>query len=166
MFTLPVQPGEPSWSRRQCWTRRASGRSGGSSSAHPGPGAGAVLVPRSWWCTAGWSRRSTARTTRAGPDRFQSHGPDVAQASGQVVPEENREQWAVWPDWAIYWTLGNFLKLLATINLSKSSTFLGNFWKAVKIYHFSSEIILRQLLQTFGNFFLVTLHRVNVTNKI
>ena len=29
----------------------------------------------------------------------------------------------VWPDWAIYWTLGNFLKSLATINLSKSSTF-------------------------------------------
>ena len=25
--------------------------------------------------------------------------------------------------WAIYWTLGNFLKSLATINLSKSPTF-------------------------------------------
>ena len=31
--------------------------------------------------------------------------------------------------------------LLATINLPKSLTFLGNFCKGVKIYHFSSEII-------------------------
>ena len=30
---------------------------------------------------------------------------------------------AVWPDWAIYWTLGNFLKPLGTINLSKSLRF-------------------------------------------
>ena len=40
---------------------------------------------------------------------------------------------------------GNFLKALATINLPKSPTFLGNFCEGVKIYHFSSEII-------FGNF--------------
>ena len=45
------------------------------------------------------------------------------------------------PDCAIYWTLGNFLKPLATINLPKSPTFLGIFCKGVKIYHFSSEII-------------------------
>ena len=31
--------------------------------------------------------------------------------------------WPVWPDWAIYWTFGNFLKPLATINLPKSPTF-------------------------------------------
>ena len=41
---------------------------------------------------------------------------------------------------------GQLLKPLATINLSKSLTFLGNFYKDVKINHFSSEIILRQLL--------------------
>ena len=52
----------------------------------------------------------------------------------------------VWPDWVIYWTLGNFLKPLATINLPKSPTFLGNFCKGVKIYNFSSEIIFGQLL--------------------
>ena len=52
----------------------------------------------------------------------------------------------VWPDWAIYWTLGNFLKSLATINLPKSLTFLGNFSKGVKSNHFCSEIIFRQLL--------------------
>jgi len=50
------------------------------------------------------------------------------------------------PDWLIYWTLGKFLKPLATINLPKSPTFLGNFGKGVKIYHFSSEIIFGQLL--------------------
>ena len=65
--------------------------------------------------------------------------------------------WAVWPDWAIYWTLDNFLKPLATINLPKSPTFLGNFWKVVKICHFSGEIISGQLLLTFGDIFLVTL---------
>ena len=52
---------------------------------------------------------------------------------------------------------GNFLKPLATTNLPKSLTFLGNFCKGVKSYHFCSEIIFGQLLQTFGNFFLVTL---------
>ena len=34
---------------------------------------------------------------------------------------------AVWPDWAIYWTLGNFLKPLATINLPKYPHILRQF---------------------------------------
>ena len=42
----------------------------------------------------------------------------------------------VWPDWAIYWTLGNFSKPFATINLPKSPTFLGNFSKGVKTFNF------------------------------
>ena len=46
----------------------------------------------------------------------------------------------------VYWTLGNFLKPLVSINLPKSPTFLGIFCKGVKIYHFSSEIIFGQLL--------------------
>ena len=53
---------------------------------------------------------------------------------------------SVWPDLAIYGILGKFLKPLATINYAKSPTFLGNFCKSVKIYLFSSEIIL-------GNFY-------------
>ena len=53
----------------------------------------------------------------------------------------------MWPNWAIFCSLGSFLKPLATINLLKLPTFLG-----VKFYHFSSEIIFGQLLQTFGNF--------------
>ena len=48
---------------------------------------------------------------------------------------------------------GQFLKPFATINLSKSPTFLGNFCKGVKIVHFSSEIIFGQLLLTFGKCF-------------
>ena len=52
---------------------------------------------------------------------------------------------------------GQLFKPLATINLPKSLTFLGNFYKGVKIYHISGEIILGQLLLTFGDFFLVTM---------
>ena len=42
----------------------------------------------------------------------------------------------VWPDWTIYWTLGNFLKPLSTIKLPKSPTFLGNFVKVLKSFIF------------------------------
>ena len=52
-------------------------------------------------------------------------------------------------------------KPLATINLPKSSTFLVNFCKGVKIIHFSSEIIL-------GNFYrhlaIFSGHTVNVVD--
>ena len=41
---------------------------------------------------------------------------------------------------------GQVLKPSATMNLSKSPIFLGNFCKGVEIYHFCSEIIFRQLL--------------------
>ena len=53
---------------------------------------------------------------------------------------------SLWPEWAIFCNLGNFLKPLATINLPKSPTFLGNFCKVDKVYHFSNEIIFGQLL--------------------
>ena len=52
---------------------------------------------------------------------------------------------------------GNFSKPVATITLPKVPTFLGNFCGVVKIFHFACEIILGQLLWTFGNFLLVTL---------
>ena len=45
---------------------------------------------------------------------------------------QQSESQPAWPDWAIYWTLGNFLKPLSTINLHKSPTFLGNFCKGVQ----------------------------------
>ena len=50
------------------------------------------------------------------------------------------------PDWAIYYTLVNFLKPVVTIILPKSPTFLGKFCKGVKIIHSCSEIIFGQLL--------------------
>ena len=50
--------------------------------------------------------------------------------------------WSVWPDLAIYWTMGNFQMLLATINLPKSPTFLGIFRKGDKIYHFLEKSFL------------------------
>ena len=53
---------------------------------------------------------------------------------------------SVWPDWVIYCTLGNFAKPMATIILPKSPTFLGNFCKCVKTFHFYSEVIFGQLL--------------------
>ena len=49
-------------------------------------------------------------------------------------------------DLAVYWNLGNFMKPLATTNLLKYPTFLNNFYKGIKIYHFSSYIIFRQHL--------------------
>ena len=49
---------------------------------------------------------------------------------------------SLWPDWTIYWTLGNLIKPLATINLPKSPTFLGNwnhFWVTfIDIWRFYS----------------------------
>ena len=41
---------------------------------------------------------------------------------------------------------GQLFKAFGKINLPKFPTFLGNFCKGVKIHHFSSEIIFRQLL--------------------
>ena len=44
------------------------------------------------------------------------------------------------------WHFGNFLEPVSTIILPKLDTFFDNFWNGVKIFHFSSEIILGQLL--------------------
>ena len=46
--------------------------------------------------------------------------------------------WAVWPDLAIYWTLGKFLKSLAPIYFPEAPTFLGNFCNGVKIFQVKS----------------------------
>ena len=57
--------------------------------------------------------------------------------------------------------LGKFLKPLATINLPISPTFLGNFWKGVKIYHFWATFI------HIWWFFLVTLVGIDkVTTRL
>ena len=64
---------------------------------------------------------------------------------------------SVSPDWAIFCTLGNNSKPGARIILPKLPTLLGNFCKGAKMIYFSAEIIIGQLLQTFGDFYLVTL---------
>ena len=76
-------------------------------------------------------------------------------------PNTKSESYPVWPDWAIYWALGNFLKPLATINVPKSPPFIGIFYKGVEIIPFSSETIFGQLLWTFGDFYLVALLTVH-----
>ena len=43
---------------------------------------------------------------------------------------------------------------------------LGNFYKGIKIIHFSCAIILGQLLQTFGDFYLVTLLLLRLHPKL
>ena len=48
--------------------------------------------------------------------------------------------------WRFIGLWGYISKPLATINLPKSPTFLGNFCKDVKIYNLSYEIIFGQLL--------------------
>ena len=60
--------------------------------------------------------------------------------------------------------IGRFIGLWATFSslwqqlvLPKSTTFFGNFCKCVQKYYFSTEIIFGQLLQTIGDFSLVTL---------
>ena len=68
----------------------------------------------------------------------------------------------VCPDWAIYWTLGNFLKPLATINLPQSPPILGNFCKGIKIIHFSSETIFGQLLDIWRFFSGHTVHYCSI----
>ena len=51
-----------------------------------------------------------------------------------------------------FWTLGNFLKPLQQFICPNLPTFLDNFCKGVKIYHFFSKIIF--LVKSFlGNFY-------------
>ena len=80
--------------------------------------------------------------------RRQSH-KEISSQGKWVLLNNANSGWLkpVYPDLAIYWTFGNFLKHLATINLPRSPTFLGIFVK------FSCEIIFRQLLWRFVDFF-------------
>ena len=57
---------------------------------------------------------------------------------------------------------GNISKPFATINLTKSPTFLGNFCKGVKIYHFSSEIVLGNFYRHLAIFFWSHFSAVNL----
>ena len=59
----------------------------------------------------------------------------------------------VWPGWAIYYTLGNFSKLVATIILPKMPTFKEIFVKVSKSFNFSREIVFGQLFRYLVTFF-------------
>ena len=73
-------------------------------------------------------------------------GPNSAIRFDEKTCFGHRRHRPVSPNWAIYCTLGNFLKPLATTNLPKSPTFLGNFCKGVKSIIFLVKSFL-------GNFY-------------
>ena len=60
---------------------------------------------------------------------------------------------SVWPDWAIYCTLGNFSKPMATIILSKLPTFLGNFLKQSKSFIFLVKSFLGNFYKNLATFY-------------
>ena len=62
----------------------------------------------------------------------------------------------VWPDWAIYWTLGNFLKPLAVINFLVKS-FLGDFYSHLAIFFWSH--CLCRYVPFFPIYFLTQISR-------
>ena len=109
----------------------------------------------------GFFRRSGPRTEPAFRWRRCRSGwrTWIRTEAERIVEDVWKGPETVWPDWAINWTLGNFTKPVATIILLKSPTFVGNFWKSVKIFHFSSEIFFGQLLYQISNFLLVKLAR-------
>ena len=51
---------------------------------------------------------------------------------------------------------GQLFKACGNTYFAQIAHILGNFCRGVKIFHFSSGIIFGQLLQTFGDFLLVT----------
>ena len=79
-------------------------------------------------------------------------------ASRLVGANKSTDLWwqPVWPDWAIYWTLSNFLKPLSLINLPKSAnswvskyiiflvkSFLGNLYRHLAIFFWSHWLEVR-----------------------
>ena len=57
---------------------------------------------------------------------------------------------------------GDLLDFGQLFNLPQSPPLLGNFWKGVKIFIFSNVTIFGQLLETFGDFYLVTLYLMGI----
>ena len=60
---------------------------------------------------------------------------------------------AVWPDWPLYWTLGNFLKPLAAINLTKIWHILRQFLKVSKYIIFLVKSFLGNFCRHLAIFF-------------
>ena len=53
---------------------------------------------------------------------------------------------AVWPDWAIFFNFRQLFKAFGNNLFAQISHILRHFFKGVKIFNFSSEIIFGQLL--------------------
>ena len=83
-----------------------------------------------------------ARTMEFIQERMPAKFVHVSKCAGP----NKRPVCPLWPDWAIYYTLGNFSKPVATINLPKMR-------KGVKIFHFSSEISFGQLFWHLATFY-------------
>ena len=72
----------------------------------------------------------------------------------QTSLQRHSNSGALWPELAIFCTLGNFLKPWETINLPKSPTFLDNFCKGVKIFNFLVKSFLGNFYRHLEIFFL------------
>ena len=55
---------------------------------------------------------------------------------------------------------GQIFKASGNNYFAQTAHILGKFCRGIKIFHFSSGIIFGQLLLTFGDFLLVTLHKI------
>ena len=55
------------------------------------------------------------------------------------------------------WHFGLLFKACGKTYFAQIPHIFGNFCKGFKIFHFSSQIVFGHLLQTFGDFLLVTL---------
>ena len=78
------------------------------------------------FCRLKYSRQSSLWS------HIQAKHPRAMDERKQKVRENRSKPWlpvfqTVWPDWVIDWTLGKFLKSLATINLAKSHHILRQF---------------------------------------
>ena len=79
-----------------------------------------------------------------------NHG---AMAAAPLKFIYDMDSWSVWPDWAIYCTLGNFLKPAATIILHKSPTFLAIFVEVTKSLIFLVESFLAKFYRHLATFY-------------
>jgi len=72
-------------------------------------------------------KKVVTQTNSAPPTSTSTTTLSLKNGGKTFVFYEDFDPHPVLPDWVIYWTLGNFSKPLAAINLAKYPTFLGNY---------------------------------------
>ena len=85
-----------------------------------------------------------------------THGQDFFLHLPKIIPftaQDCHYSSPLWPDWAINCTLGNFFEPVATIFLSKMSTFFRNVCKGVEKFNFSREIFLGNFYRHLATFY-------------